>query len=323
MSELHSFIFEGLPVRGQIVRLTDGWQELLARRAASATGAWPIPVRSLLGEMAAASVLMQSSIKFNGALILQIQGDGPVKLAVAEAQPELGFRATAKVVGEIDAHAHLTDLVNAGGVGRCAITLDPRERRPGRQAYQGVVPLNDADGQPLDSLSRMLEHYMRQSEQLETVLVLAADDQVAAGLLIQRMPVQGENNLQGQLRDAEALTEDYNRIATLAASLKADELLSLDTETILRRLFWEERLLRFEPREGADAPRFACGCSRERVANMLRGLGREEIDGIVAERGDVEVGCDFCGKAQRFDAIDVAQLFADPKDASPGSASVQ
>ena len=101
MSELHSFIFEGLPVRGQIVRLTDSWQEVLSRRDGSQTGPWPLPVRNLLGEMAAASLLMQSSIKFNGALELQIQGDGPIKLAVAEAQPDLSFRATAKVLSLI------------------------------------------------------------------------------------------------------------------------------------------------------------------------------------------------------------------------------
>ncbi|KAF1021646.1 MAG: 33 kDa chaperonin [Paracidovorax wautersii] len=323
MPELHSFIFEGLPVRGQIVRLTDAWREVLTRRAASQTGAWPLPVQNLLGEMAAASVLMQASIKFNGALVLQIQGDGPVKLAVVESQSDLSFRVTAKVVGEVDAHSPVPALVNQSGQGRCAITLDPKDKLPGQRPYQGIVPLSNAQGEPLPQLADMLQQYMKQSEQLDSVLVLADDDQVAAGLLIQRMPVEGEGNLQAQPKDAEALAEDYNRIATLAASLQAEELLSLDIETILRRLFWEERLLRFEPKVDETAPRFACTCSRERVSSMLRGLGREEIDGIVAERGSVEVSCDFCGQQEVFDPIDAAQLFADPQNVSPGSTSVQ
>jgi molecular chaperone Hsp33 len=323
MSELHSFIFDGLPVRGQLVRLTDAWQELLARRASSPSGAWPAAVQALLGEMAAASLLMQSSIKFNGALILQIHGDGPVKLAVAETQADLSFRATAKLVAEIAPDAQLPALLNAHGQGRCAITLDPKVKRPGQQTYQGVVPLNGPDGAALTSLSAMLEQYMRQSEQLETVLVLAANAQVAAGLLIQRMPVEGDANLAGQRPDDAAVAEDYNRIATLAASLQTEELLTLDAETILRRLFWEETLLRFEPRVEDNGPHFSCSCSRQRVVNMLRGLGRSELDSILAEQGLIEVGCEFCGQQERFDAIDVSQLFADPRDASPVSTELQ
>jgi len=296
---------------------------VLSRRDGSQTGPWPLPVRNLLGEMAAASLLMQSSIKFNGALELQIQGDGPIKLAVAEAQPDLSFRATAKVMAGIDDHAHLADLVNGNGQGRCAITLDPQDRQPGQQPYQGIVPLAAADGTRLQRLSDMIQHYMRQSEQLDTVLVLAADDRVAAGLLIQRMPLEGKGNLQAGRADEEALAEDYNRIATLAASLKPEELLSLDAETVLRRLFWEERLMRFEPRVGETAPRFSCRCSRARVVNMLRSLGREELDSILEERGQIEVSCDFCGNEERFDAVDVAGMFTALQDAPPGTQSVQ
>ena len=303
MSELHKFLFDGLPVRGAIVRLTDAWTELLSRRAGnSETGAYPLPVAELLGEMAAAGVLMQSHIKFNGALVLQVFGDGPVKLAVAEVRSSLALRATATISGEVPESARLPDLVNAGGQGRCAITLDPQDRLPGQQPYQGVVPLNDAQGDKLGSLAETITQYMRQSEQLDATLVLAANDQVAAGLLIQRMPVQGEGNLAGGAGRADddelraQQDEDYHRIATLAASLTREEPLSLDVPTILHRLFWEERLLRFEPRQGADGPRFACTCSRERVSAMLRSLGAEEVQSIVDERGDVEVGCDFCGR---------------------------
>jgi molecular chaperone Hsp33 len=317
MSELHKFLFEGLPVRGMLVRLTDSWREVLARRDADT--AFPPPVRSLLGEMAAAGVLMQANIKFNGALVLQVFGDGPVKLAVAEVQPSLSFRTTAKVVGEVHEDARLPDMLNVHGKGRCAITLDPKERLPGQQPYQGIVPLHGDHREPLLHLSEVLEHYMLQSEQLDTRLVLAANDNIAAGLLIQRLPVEGEGNIGGARNEDEiGLNEAYNRIAHLASTLTPEELLGLDADTVLRRLFWEESMLRFEPQH----PSFACTCSRERVGNMLKGLGREEVDGILAERGDVEIGCDFCGLQYRFDAVDVGELFTPERDQPPSSSVV-
>ncbi|AMM23307.1 Hsp33 family molecular chaperone HslO [Variovorax sp. PAMC 28711] len=332
MSELHKFLFDGLPVRGMIVRLTDAWREILARRASnSATGAYPLPVAELLGEMTAAATLMQSNIKFNGSLILQIFGDGPVKVAVAEVKPDLSLRATAKVIGDLPPDARLPDMVNVTNKGRCAITLDPKDRLPGQQPYQGVVPLFGDRGEKLGKLSDVLQHYMLQSEQLDTTLVLAADDKVAAGLLIQRLPVKGEGNLEGTSQrdfdqanaDQIGLNEDYNRVSILASSLTREELLTLDIETILRRLFWEEKLLRFEPQAGLLGPHFGCTCGRERVASMIRSLGVEEAESILAERGDIEVGCDFCGKQYRFDAVDAAQIFRGPGDQLPASSVVQ
>jgi molecular chaperone Hsp33 len=325
MSELHRFLFDGLPVRGSIVRLTDAWTEILARRQANTTtGAWPPPVAELLGEMAAAGVLMQSNIKFNGALVLQIFGDGPVKVAVAEVQHDLSLRATAKVVGDVGVNARLPDLVNVGNKGRCAITLDPKDRFPGQQPYQGVVPLHGDHREKISRLSEVLEHYMLQSEQLDTRLVLAADNKVAAGILIQRLPLEGEGNLAGSMvssanEDEIGRNEDYNRISILAASITREELLELDVDTVLRRLFWEEKVLRFEP----QTPRFACTCSRERVANMIRGLGEEEARSILAERAEIDVGCDFCGQQYRFDAVDAAQIFTSPGDQPPVTPTVQ
>jgi molecular chaperone Hsp33 len=319
MSELHKFLFDGMPVRGMIVRLTGSWTEMLSRRAAnSETGAYAPPVRDLLGEMAAAAVLMQSNIKFNGSLVLQVFGDGPVKVAVAEVQPDLSVRATAKVVGDVPATARLPDMVNVNNKGRCAITLDPKDKFPGQQPYQGVVPLFGDQHEKLGKLSEVLEHYMLQSEQLDTRLILAADDKVAAGLLIQRLPTQGEKNI-GSAGDDIGLIEDYNRIAILAATLTREELLTLDVGTILHRLFWEEKVIRFEP----QTPRFACTCSRERVGNMIRSLGAAEAEGILAERGEIEVGCDFCGQQYRFDAVDAAQIFTSPGDQPPVTKAVQ
>ena len=211
MSELHKFVFEGLPVRGMLVRLTDAWQDILRRRAEA--GGYPAAVTELLGEMTAAAALMQANIKFNGSLTLQIMGDGPVKLAVAEVQPDLALRSTATVMGEVAADAPLSHMVNVTNQGRCAITLDPKDRQPGQQPYQGVVPLNGEHNEKLEHLSEVLEHYMLRSEQLDTKLVLAANGEVAAGLLIQRLPVKGEGNLEGQIdRDAARRIDAATRV---------------------------------------------------------------------------------------------------------------
>ena len=327
MSELHKFIFDGLPVRGSIVRLTDAWQEILRRRASNSTvGAYPPPVAELLGEMTAAAALMQSNIKFDGALVLQVFGDGPVKLAVVEMQPDLSLRATASVMGDVAADATLSQMVNQTNQGRCAITLDPKTKFPGQQPYQGVVPLFGDQREKLEKFSDVLQHYMLQSEQLDTMLVLAADDKVAAGLLIQRLPAKGKGNLAaGGVADEDeiGINEHYNRIALLAGTLKREELLTLDVDTILRRLFWEEQVLMFAPYAGETAPRFHCTCSRERVGNMIQSLGREEVAGILSEREDVEVACEFCGQQYRFDAVDAAQLFVQPDVTLPGPTSVQ
>jgi len=323
MTQLHKFLFDGLPVRGMLVQLTDVWQEVLKRRAANLeTGAYPEAVRHLLGEMTAAAVLMQANIKFNGALVMQIFGDGPLKLAVVEVQPDLSLRATAKVVGDIGDASSLPEMVNQNNEGRCAITLDPKDKLPGQQPYQGVVPLFGDQREKLTQFSQVLEHYMLQSEQLDTTLVLAADDKTAAGLLIQRLPVMGEGNLSARSTAADedeiGRNEDYNRIAILAASLKREELLTLDADTILRRLFWEEPVVRFEP----QTPRFACSCSRERVSRMIRSLGVAEAESILAGRGEIEVGCDFCGQQYRYDPVDAAQIFTESQQQVTGPSSL-
>ena len=263
---------------------------------------------------------MQANIKFNGAVILQMSGDGPVKLAVAEVQPDLQFRATAKVVGDVAPTAQLEALLNVTGKGRCAITLDPLDKAGGAQPYQGVVGLQGDAGEPLQLLGQVLEHYMLQSEQLDTRLLLAANDECAAGLLIQRLPIEGEGNLERQHREDEiGVNEAFNRIALLTATLTREELLSLDAQTLLRRLYWEEDVRRFTPLQ----PRFSCRCTRERVRGMLRSLGAAEVEGIIAELGKVDVGCEFCGLQYGFDAVDVGGLFTVVRDQPPGSSALQ
>jgi molecular chaperone Hsp33 len=285
---LLKFLFRGAPVRGELVRVSDAWREMTLHHH------YPAPVKRLLGEMVAAAALLASNIKFNGALVMQIHGDGPVKLLVVECQPDLALRATAKLGDEsVDERATMRELINRSGRGRFAITLDPRDPLPGQRPYQGVVPL---DG---ESMADVIEAYMRQSEQLETKLVLAADDEASAGLLLQRLPDHGGSET--------VIDEDaWDRATTLGATLRSEELLRLTPENVARRLYGQEQL----DHQATLAPRFACTCSRERIGRMLNPLGRDEVDSIIEELDTVTVTCDFCNRQYSFDVVDVAQLFA-------------
>jgi molecular chaperone Hsp33 len=294
---LLKFLFAGAPVRGGLVRVESAWRQMVELHD------YPPVVTRLLGEMVAAAALLATNIKFNGALVMQVHGDGPVRLLVVECQPDLALRATAKLGdGDIEDTATLRDLVNRNGQGRFAITLDPRDPLPGQQPYQGIVPL---DG---DSMSDVLQHYMRQSEQLDTRLVLSADAHVAAGLLLQRLPDHGGT---GAALDPDA----WDRVVTLGATLTPDELLALPPETLLRRLYNKESV----QLQATLSPHFVCSCSRERIGRMLRSLGRAEVDSIIDEMKEVTVTCDFCNRRYVFDAVDVAQLFAsgDTEPAAP------
>ena len=303
---LLKFLFSNAPVRGEVVRLDGAWQRMIRFHD------YPLAVTALLGQMTAAAALLAANIKFNGTLILQIHGDGPVRLLVAECQPGFRLRATAKLTegAVIAGDAGLADLVNVHGNGRCAITLDPRDRLPGQQPYQGVVPLTG------DSIATALESYMRQSEQLDTRLWLAAGATAAAGVLLQRLPREGGTaagtrayGKQPAQHPGEQAGEDddaWPRATLLAGTLSAAEMLAEPAETIARRLFWEEQLQHAAP----ATPQFSCSCSRERIGRMLTSMGREEVDAILAEHGRVEVTCDFCNAQQVFDPVDVGQLFA-------------
>jgi molecular chaperone Hsp33 len=250
----------------------------------------------MLGEMMAAAALLSANLKFNGTIILQIHGDGPVKLLVVECDAALQLRATAKL-GEnstIADDAGLQQLVNLNGQGRFAITLDPTDKLPGQQPYQGIVAL---DG---DSVSTVIENYMMRSEQLDTKLWLAADASVARGLLLQKLPEEGGK------ASSEEDSDTWNRTVTLASTVGDAELLSTDIMTLLRRLYWEEQVRVFEPRH----PLFRCTCTRERVGNMLKMLGQAEVDDALTDLGKLEINCDFCGQDYAFDKVDCAQLFA-------------
>jgi len=295
--QLQRFMFNAAPVRGEIVALHNTWREVLERRA------YPEPIAKLLGEMMAAAALLSANLKFDGALIMQIQGEGPVKMLVVQCNSDLTMRATAKVIGDIAPDATLADLVNVNGGGRFAITLDPADKHPGHQPYQGVVPLSNEAG-PLSSMAEVLEHYMRHSEQLETRIWLASNADRAVGMLLQKLPGDG-----GILpHPGEHDSDTWDRVCHLGSTLTQEELLTADTETLLKRLFWQENVRRFEPAN----TRFLCSCSRAKVGGMLHMLGREEVDSIIEERGHVEIHCEFCNQRYEFDPVDVAQLFAAP-----------
>jgi molecular chaperone Hsp33 len=283
-------------VRGELVEISDAWREIQARHA------YPKAVSALLGEMVAAATLLSANLKFNGAIVMQVYGDGPVNLLVVECDANLRVRATAKLRenAEVADNATMTELLNVERKGRFVITLDPLDKVPGQQPYQGVVPLDGED------IATVIENYMLRSEQMDTKLWLAADENVARGLLLQKLPRTVTH--EGQVKQAteEEDLETWNRAVMLGETIKPEELLATDVETMLKRLFWEETLRVYEPAH----PQFFCSCTREKVGNMLKMLGRAEVESALADLGQLGINCDFCGKHYDFDKVDCAQLFA-------------
>ncbi len=274
---LQRFLFESAPIRGEVAHLDATWRAVLDRHE------YPPVLRNVLGELMAAGALLTATLKFEGSIILQLQGNGPVKLIVVESTSEHTLRATAKWEGPLDDHAGLDTLL---GTGRFAITLVPGE---GKQSYQGVVDIDPA------GVAASLEHYMRTSEQLDTRLWLAAGESSAAGLLLQKLPQRDEPD-----------QDSWNRATMLAETLTEPELLALPAHKLLHRLYHQEDIRLFEPRPVS----FRCSCSSERVGDMLRMLGHAEVRAILDERDNVEVTCEFCNRAYHYDSVDAEQLFA-------------
>ena len=272
---LQRFIFENAPIRGEIVHLDATWQAVLERRQ------YPPRVREVLGELMAAAALLTSTLKFDGRLIMQIQGKGPVSLLVVECTSDRTMRAIAQWQGEIP-DAPLAALV---GDGRLAVTIDPLK---GKERYQAIVALEGL------TVAEAFENYFARSEQLATRLWLASDPQQAAGMLLQRLP------------DAEPSDDDaWVRAVHLGSTITREELLALPVHEIVHRLYHEEDIRLFSRMPVS----FRCSCSRERVEAVLRMLGRDEIHSILDEQGAVSVDCEFCGSRYEFDRIDAEQLF--------------
>ena len=273
---LQRFIFENAPIRGEIVHLDATWQAVLERRQ------YPPRVREVLGELMAAAALLTSTLKFDGRLIMQIQGKGPVSLLVVECTSDRTMRAIAQWQGEIP-DVPLAALV---GDGRLAVTIDPLK---GKERYQAIVALEGL------TVAEAFENYFARSEQLATRLWLASDPQQAAGMLLQRLP------------EAEPSDDDaWMRAVHLGSTITREELLALPVREIVHRLYHEEDIRLFSRMPVS----FRCSCSRERVEAVLRMLGRDEIYSILEEQGSVSVDCEFCGNRYEFDRIDAEQLFA-------------
>ena len=293
---LQKFLFEHAAARGEFVDLAATWQHIRENHA------YPPAVRHLLGEMTAAAVLLAGNIKFNGSLIMQIQGDGPVTLLVAECDSSLHVRATAKMAENavIPDDATLHQLVHANGRGRFVITIDIHDKLPGQLPYQGIIPFEG------DTIANVIENYMQQSEQLNTRLWLAANDAVARGFLLQKLP--GKTGKDGLSHDSEEAANAWDNLVALSSTLGRDEMLNTDIDTLRHRLFHEEDIRLFDPRY----PAFSCHCSRQKITDMFRMLGKAEIhEALESEGGRLAVNCDFCGKTYHFDKTDIAQVFSE------------
>lgn len=279
---LHQFMFEQFPVRGLLVHLDATWAALLEHRE------YPTDIRNTLGEAVAASVLLAATLKFDGLLTLQLQGQGPMHLLLAQCTDRLNVRALARYRDD----PQTRDIAVLSGEGRLTVTIETDDLA---QRYQGIVPLAGA------RLADCLQVYFETSEQLPTRLWLHADENGASGMLLQRLPA---GNVDTSARLAE-IDDSWRRVQLLADTLKPEEVQGLGDQEILRRLFNEDDVRLFE----ATPVSFRCKCSRERVQSVLQSLGMEEVRSILEERGDVEVRCDFCNRAYTFDAIDVERIF--------------
>jgi molecular chaperone Hsp33 len=289
---LHRFLFEHYPIRGHIVHLDAAWRALLEHRE------YPAPIRDAIGEAVAASVLLAATLKFEGTLSLQVQGQGPMHLLLAQCSSDLGVRAVARYREEPTAGG----LLALSGATSLTVTLENDDLS---QRYQGIVALDS------DELSTSLQAYFENSEQLPTRLWLHADERGVSGMLLQRL---SNDTVAGRSADLSAQTtpnpEDIEdawvRAQLMAETVEPEELRTLSDKELLRRLFAEDDLRLFEP----TPVFFRCRCSRERVIGMLRALGADEIRSVLTERGSVEVRCDFCNRAYQFDPVDVEHIFS-------------
>jgi len=285
--QLRRFLFDRLPVHGRLVRLNATLQAVLENQP------YPAPVSAQLGQAMVAAALLAATLKFRGQLTLQLQGQGPLKLMVVQCSDGLTMRA----VAHYDASIGEGSLRSLAGNGTLAVTLETGQ---GGQRYQGIVPLVG------ESMADCLDAYFRTSEQLPTRFWLASGPYTAAGMLLQQLP----SSMSASDEDA------WPRVSMLAQTLTPEELLGLPDRELLVRLFHEEDLRLMESRRVT----FGCQCTRGRVEDVLRSLGEAELRGVLAERGDVEVLCEFCNKPYRFDEVDVARVLADSP--GPGSPSV-
>lgn len=293
MDTLQKILFTQAAARAETVTLDDSFTQAVAHQHL------PIAVRRLAGEVTASALLAAAALQYDGTVMLQVAGDGPVKLLVVEVRPELVYRVSVTLRdpnAKLDDNASMASLINATGRGQCALILDPPNRAEGVQPYQGIVAL---DG---ENFASVMTNYFVHSEQVETHIVLASDEHRVGGIMLQKMPIMGGKKLPDDYDE-----DAWGRLKMFVETVKSEELLTLTPEEINRRLFWEE-----SPRVTYEGtPVFRCRCSDEGVRNMIRSLGHDEAKSIVDELGQIEVTCHFCGHVRTFDSIDVEAIFSD------------
>lgn len=277
---LNRYLFEDLSVRGELVQLDDAYQHIISSKE------YPAALKKLLGELLVSTTLLTATLKFEGSITLQLQGDGPVSLAVINGDHDQKLRGVARWEGDITDNASIHDMM---GKGYLVITIDPKQG----ERYQGIVALEG------DNLAEVLEGYFANSEQLKTRLWLRTGEVEgkahAAGMLIQVMP------------DGTGSPEDFEHLEQLTDTIKDEELFTLEANELLYRLYNQEKVRLFEP----QPVEFFCGCSRERSGAAIITIDRAEVNDILAEVGSISLHCDYCGTDYSFDSADVEELFAD------------
>jgi molecular chaperone Hsp33 len=284
--QLHRYLFENVAVRGELVTVSETLEQVLANHT------YPQPVKNVLAELLVATSLLTATLKFAGDITVQLQGDGPMSLAVINGNNNQQLRGVARVQGDIPENADLKTLV---GNGYLVITIAPEEG----ERYQGVVGLEG------DTLAACLEDYFLRSEQLPTRLIIRTGEHegkmAAGGILLQVMPAQN------------AQAADFEHLATLTDTIKAEELFGLPANDVLWRLYHEEEVTVYDP----QTVEFKCTCSRERCADALRTLPDEEVDSILADDGEIDMNCDYCGSHYVFNAMDIAEIRNNASPADP------
>jgi len=277
--QLNRYLFDNVHVRGELVQVSNTYKEIIACHN------YPAPVNHLLGELLAATAMMTALLKFEGDIAVQIQGEGPVPMLVVNGNDKQELRAVANVTGDVTT-TNLSELFTKGYM---VITITPTQG----ERYQGIVGLDK------DTIGGCLEAYFEQSEQLKTHFWLRSNDEHAAGMMIQALPEESINQ-----------DDEYDNLRQLSATIKDEELFSLEPNVILNRLYHQEEVRIFDP----QALSFKCTCSLDRSGNAIVSIGREEAESIIAEQGAITMQCDYCNTVYKFDNNDIAYLFNDPEE---------
>lgn len=277
---LYRYLFEEYEVRGELVQLDSTYRHIVEAQN------YPVQVQKLLGELLVATSLLTATLKFEGSITVQLQGDGPVRLAVINGDHNQQLRGVARYEGALPTDDKLQSLI---GNGQLVITITPDQG----ERYQGIIALE------ADTLAGCLELYFAQSEQLATRLWIRTGhhqgEPRAAGILLQELPAQSEDH-----------SEDFEHLVQLTTTIKDEELFGLEAEEILYRLYHQDKVRVFDP----QAIEFRCTCSRARCEGALLQIEKEEAVSMVQELGKIDMHCDYCGAHYQFDGIDVETLFS-------------